>query len=115
MSAPSHPSLPGAEGGRDGGANASGRPICAAGQSTEQTAYERTCNAIQSIMFGDAFDSAAWQQVQSFASEKAREMRTERLKRGSRAVSAGCGETDQPTSNNQPRKILKVRRQFKRE
>ena len=73
------------------------------------TAQQRTANAIQSIMFGGAFDSAAWRQVESFASEKAREMRTERLKRGSRDVSFAHGAVDR-SSNLQPRKILKVRR-----
>jgi hypothetical protein len=65
-------------------------------------------------MFGGAFDSAAWRQVESFASEKAREMRTERLKRGSRDVSAAHGAADQSTdhlnSHEQPRKILKIKR-----
>lgn len=73
------------------------------------TAQQRTANAIQSIMFGGAFDSAAWRQVESFASEKAREMRTERLKRNSRDVSVAHGAADR-SNNLQPRKILKVRR-----
>lgn len=70
------------------------------------TAQQRTAAAIQSIMFGGAFDSAAWRQVESFASEKAREMRTERLKRGSRDVSAHGAVP----SHQQPRKILKIKR-----
>ena len=73
------------------------------------TAQQRTADAIQSIMFNGAFDSAAWRQVESFASEKAREMRTERLKRGSRDVSAAHGAADQSRSHQQPRKILKVK------
>ena len=75
-----------------------------------QTAYQRTCEAIQGIMFGGAFDGAAWRQVESFASEKAREMRTERLKRGSRDVSAAHGAADQSGNHQQPRKILKIKR-----
>jgi hypothetical protein len=61
-------------------------------------------------MFGGAFDGAAWRQVESFASEKAREMRTERLKRGSRDVSAAHEAADQSSNHQQPRKILKIKR-----
>ena len=74
------------------------------------SAQQRTANAIQSIMFGGAFDGAAWRRVESFASEKAREMRTERLKRGSRDVSAAHGAADHPSNHQQPRKIFKVKR-----
>ena len=74
------------------------------------TAQQRTASAIQSIMFGGAFDGAAWRQVETFASEKAREMRTERLKRGSRDVSAAHGAADQSSNHQQPRKILKIKR-----
>jgi len=71
---------------------------------------QQTAQAIHSIMFGGAFDSAAWRQVESFASGKAREMRTEKLKRGSQDVSAG-GEFGAQLASAQPRrKILKVKR-----
>ena len=67
-------------------AAAASENAAAAAAAAPQTAQQRTADAIQSIMFGGAFDGAAWRQVESFASEKAREMRTERLKRGSQDV-----------------------------
>lgn len=67
-------------------------------------AQRQTAEAIHGIMFGGAFDGAAWRRVESFASEKAREMRSEKLKRGSR----DAGHENQTLSHTQPRKILKV-------
>lgn len=78
-------------------------PVAAAAH----TAHQRTADAIQSIMFGGAFDGAAWRQVETFASEKAREMRTERLKRGSHDARHDSSNT---LTNLQPRKILKIKR-----
>lgn len=86
-------------------AAAASENAAAAAAAAPQTAQQRTADAIQSIMFGGAFDGAAWRQVESFASEKAREMRTERLKRGSRDAQSSATPT-----HPQPRKILKVKR-----
>ena len=41
---------------------------------------------IQEVMFGKAFDHSEWQRVEQFAAEKAREMRSEKLKRTSQQV-----------------------------
>ena len=72
---------------------------------TAHTAQQRTAAAIQSIMFGGAFDGAAWRQVESFATEKAREMRSEKLKRSSTEV-----EREVVANTTKPRKIVKVKR-----
>lgn len=69
---------------------------------------QQTARTIHSIMFGRAFDEAAWRQIESFASEKAREMRTERLKRGTRDV--GVSEEGKEQSLYQPRKLFKMKR-----
>lgn len=75
---------------------------------TSMGAQRRTAHTIASIMFGGAFNPSQWNKVETFATEKAREMRTERLKRGSQHIAAECNFGDTPPTSL--RRIVKPRK-----
>ena len=68
------------------------------GSTGQETAQDMAVSKIHEIMFGGAFTAQGWNSLERFATEKAREARSARLKRGSGLVSPGVrfGETPQP-------------------
>ena len=62
---------------------------------------------------GGAVDEEAWNRLESFVSEKARQLRSEQLKRGHGDTAMGQTGSevgDRANQNEKERKILKVRR-----
>jgi len=62
---------------------------------------------------GGAVDKDAWNRFESFVSEKARQFRSEQLKRGHGDTAMGqpgSGVEDKANQNGNERRILKVRR-----
>lgn len=76
------------------------------GQSGETTAQTMAANKIYEVMFGAAFDKSNWQTLEQYASGKAREMRSERLKRNTSDAAAPT-QTD---VNIPQRRILTIKR-----
>lgn len=76
-------------------------------QQQQRQQQQQTAQTIASIMFGGAFDPAQWSRVEAFASEKAREMRTERLKRGNQHIAP---DTHFGSAQPPSRRIVKPKR-----
>lgn len=75
--------------------------------SAQQAPNDLLCslaNTIQGVMNQDELGAHQWLKIENFVSEKAREMRTERLKRSQPQTS------DVVQSSVVPRKILKIKR-----
>ena len=75
------------------------------GQNAPNPLLASLASTIQGVMSQDELDRHQWLRFENFISEKAREMRTERLKR------SAVKTTDMSVSSSSlPRKILKVKR-----
>ena len=80
------------------------------GAAAQPTAQMMAADKIYEVMFGSAFSDANWQSLEQYASGKARELRSERLKRSTSNTAA-------PTQTNvvdvAQRKFVSVKRRKK--